>query len=567
MLGNFTILKITMRINTIFMIIIDTTIVRVSIASHFIRFRTKKRVWPKMIGHVYIICSYNILHNFIMTRALAYSRSIKESLNLISDGVDSAGGSPSILEWRLSESTITCEPIYGFLPCSTNVWGLLFLIVVYEILLSIGGQYVANGSNLFFQIIGPGVFGASLFQFLGTIPQIVLVLVSSLSGSTAAAQQRATLGMGLVAGTTVMLLTLIWGSSVILGSYDLSQSITAADNSASTVKAGYGVTTDVETSYTARIILVTLVPFLILQLEKVFRSQSGRRVVILIALIFTVFLMFAYIFYQIFRPWIQTRRFDYLMNKLYNKINKNNDTSVSAVELRVLLLGVKMDDNDLSTERDIENIMSSFDTSGDGRINQDEFIKGMTKLVSDLANQSTSQAQQASSTSTSQTVSNSWLNYFRAGFFVIVGTVMLCALAEPLIRTVVDFSQAANLSSFSVSYLAIPFAMNYGVAVQSIASARQKTQKSISLTLSALYGGVYMNNIIGLIVFLAPVYARNLTSDVSAEVLVVLLICIVMTIFISFRTTFPRWTGYLVLLLYPISLATVYVLTSVFGWS
>ncbi|KAK6133481.1 hypothetical protein DH2020_032774 [Rehmannia glutinosa] len=419
-----------------------------------------------------------------------------------------------------------------------------------------------------------------------------LFFISSISGSTAAAQQRVTLGMGLVAGTTVMLLTLIWGSSVILGSYDLSQAITTDTSGIQKISTtkGSGVITDVETSYTARIILVTLVPFLILQLEGFFSSRSGRRVIILIALIITVVLLFAYVFYQIFQPWIQTRRFEYLMNKyakdklmrlisrngrpdtpkiqeLYNKINKNKDTSVSAAELRVLLLGVKMDDDDASTDRDIENIMASFDTSGDGRINQDEFIKGMTKLVSDLSNQTgssnsqnTSQAQQASSTSTgtSQTATNSWSNYLRAAFFLIVGTVMLCALAEPLIRSVTDFAQAANLSSFCVSYLAIPFAMNYGVAVQSIASARQKTQRSISLTLSALYGGVYMNNIIGLIVFLAPVYARNLSSDVSAEVLVVLMICIVMSIFSSFRTTFPRWTGYVVLLLYPISLATVY---------
>ncbi|KAI3466717.1 hypothetical protein Pfo_023380 [Paulownia fortunei] len=544
----------------------------------------------------------------LLVSHLAYSRSIRGNLELESDGVDS-GGSPSFLEWRLSASTVTCEPIYGFLPCSTNVWGLLFLIVVYEILLSIGGQYVANGSNLFFQIIGPGVFGASLFQFLGTIPQIVLVLVSSLSGSTTAAQQRATMGMGLVAGTTVMLLTLIWGSSVVLGSYDLSQAI-ATDNSGSQTKTtlkGYGVITDVETSYTARIVLITLVPFLILQLENIFNSSSGKRVIIFIALIITIVLLFAYIFYQIFQPWIQNRRFEYLMNKyakdklmrlisrngkpdtqkiqqLFNKINKTNDASVSAAELRVLLLGVKMDDDDTSTERDVENIMASFDTSGDGRINQDEFIKGMNKLVSDQSNQTpaqitksggsnsqnTSQAQQgllASSTSTSQTTSNSWLNYFRAAFFLTVGIVMLCALAEPLIRTVIDFAQAANMSSFCVSYLAIPFAMNYGVAIQSIASARQRTQRSISLTLSALYGGVYMNNVIGLIVFLAPVYARNLSSDVSAEVMVVLMICILMSIFTSFCTTFPRWTGYLVLLLYPVSLATVYVLTSVFGWS
>lgn len=59
-----------------------------------------------------------------------------------------------------------------------------------------------------------------------------------------------------------------------------------------------------------------------------------------------------------------------------------------------------MDDDDDSTERDVENIMTFFDTSGDGRISQDEFIKGMTKLASDLSNQTSAQpAKRASSNS------------------------------------------------------------------------------------------------------------------------------------------------------------------------
>lgn len=76
-----------------------------------------------------------------------------------------------------------------------------------------------------------------------------------------------------------------------------------------------------------------------------------------------------------------------LIIRLFNKINKNNDTSVSVAELRVLLLGVKMDDDDKNTEREVEMLMASFDTSGDGLINQDEFTTGMTKLASDLTNQ------------------------------------------------------------------------------------------------------------------------------------------------------------------------------------
>lgn len=70
----------------------------------------------------------------------------------------------------------TCEPTYGFLPCSSNAWGLLFLVAVYEILLTFGGRYVGVGSDLFFQTIGPSIFGASLFQLLGTFPQIIMVL-------------------------------------------------------------------------------------------------------------------------------------------------------------------------------------------------------------------------------------------------------------------------------------------------------------------------------------------------------------------------------------------------------
>lgn len=69
-----------------------------------------------------------------------------------------------------------------------------------------------------------------------------MIEASALTGSVEAAQQRATLGMGLVAGTTVMLLTLIWGTSVILGSYDLSEEITV-DKSENKPNTPKGATT------------------------------------------------------------------------------------------------------------------------------------------------------------------------------------------------------------------------------------------------------------------------------------------------------------------------------------
>lgn len=96
-----------------------------------------------------------------------------------------------------------------------------------------------------------------------------------------------------------MLLTLVWGLSVILGSYDPSEDATTDDSESQktiTAKgAGSAVVTDVETSWTARLILVASVPFVVLELQNVFSSPSGKRVVILIALIVTVALLCAWI--------------------------------------------------------------------------------------------------------------------------------------------------------------------------------------------------------------------------------------------------------------------------------
>ncbi|GMY37677.1 sodium/calcium exchanger NCL2-like isoform X2 [Fagus crenata] len=130
----------------------------------------------------------------------------------------------SIIEIDVKATTVTCEPIYGFLPCTTTLWGQLFMIVVYEYLLSLAGKYVSSGSDLFFQMFGTGIFGASIFHILGTIPQVALVL-----GSTETIEALAKMGMGLLAGSTIMLLSLIWGSVVAFGSYDLSQTSDSSD--------------------------------------------------------------------------------------------------------------------------------------------------------------------------------------------------------------------------------------------------------------------------------------------------------------------------------------------------
>lgn len=49
--------------------------------------------------------------------------------------------------------------------------------------------------------------------------------MSGLSGSKEVAQSQVSVGMGLLAGSTTLLLTIIWGTCVIVGKCDIEGSI------------------------------------------------------------------------------------------------------------------------------------------------------------------------------------------------------------------------------------------------------------------------------------------------------------------------------------------------------
>ncbi|KAF7149595.1 hypothetical protein RHSIM_Rhsim02G0139100 [Rhododendron simsii] len=543
-------------------------------------------------------------------------------ISLTSDGAaesnsTSRSSSTAILKLKLTTTTVTCEPVYGFLPCTTELWGQLFLIVVYEYLISLGNNYVSEGSELFFNMIGPGIFGASLFHILGTIPMVVLMLVSGLNSSTTSVEEQAEMGMGFLAGSAVMLLTLVWGSCIAFGSTDFSRTFSSHNQNQKPFSfTGFGVSTDAETSYTARIMILSMVPFLMLQLPKVLNSSAGTRVTVLVSLLVTIVLLFAYCFYQVFQPWIQKRRFEYLLHKyiddkllrlfvtngnpnitfmkeLFQEVDKNKNASISPAELRVLFLGIQLEEEGEASVSKyfVDKVMEAFDTSGDARIEEAEFVNGMVKYISDAVQSSDQEpngfkffgrhaksgskeeekslvSQKKHSSKSPQSGSSKlWLNYLKASFYLILGTVITVVLGMPLIEAVADFATTVNISSFAVSYVVIPLALNYRQALSTITSARKKSQKAISLTLSEIYGAVFMNNMMGLAMFLALVYIRNLSWDVSAEVLVVLVICTAMGVFTSVCTKFPIWTSFVAFLLYPISLLLLYVLTTVFGWS
>ncbi|XP_074557342.1 sodium/calcium exchanger NCL1-like [Curcuma longa] len=514
-----------------------------------------------------------------------------------------------------------CEQTYGFLPCTTTVVGNMFLIVVYGFLMYKAATYLSSGSELLLEIMGPGIVGGLFLPILGALPDAMLILVSGLSGSKEIAQNQVSIGMGLLAGSTVMLLTILWGSCIVLGKTDLSENSTSIDSQDTHLFClfGSGVSTDIQTSYAARIMAISIIPFVLVQLPRVFNFPSGRRLAVLLSLIVAIALLVSYCVYQIFQPWIQRRRLAYakhkhvisgilrhaqmqslgrLMDKegtpnpdvlkmLFHKLDMNSDGSLSHAELRALIIGLQIDEIDLDMDDAVKKIMDDFDTSRNSTIEEHEFVVGITKWLTEarhyVGNTSSyskkfvdeyhSKTREEHNTLIDQSDevvesidTPGWIS-FKAILLLLLGTFLAAIFADPLVDAVDNFSLATSIPSFFISFIAMPLATNSSEAVSSIIFARRKKQRTSSLTFSEIYGGVTMNNTLCLAVFLALVYFRGLTWDFSAEVLIILIVCVVMGLFASFRTTFALWTCFVAFLLYPFSLVLVYLLDFVFGWS
>ncbi|XP_059661460.1 sodium/calcium exchanger NCL-like [Cornus florida] len=562
---------------------------------------------------------------FLILCDLSYGRFItgRPSSDLISDGVQDGLRGPQFLRLNRFFADESCDQTYGFLPCTTTVLGNLFLIIVYGYLMFLAATYLSSGSELLLELLGPGLVGGLLLPTLGALPDAMLILVSGISGSTETAQSQVSVGMGLLAGSTVMLLTVVWGTCVVVGKCDLDQDSIARDGKDT---KGFsltesGVSTDIWTSYAARIMAISVVPFLVVQLPQLLNSTSGRHLAILIGLIVSFSLLVSYCLYQVFQPWIQSRRLDFakhkhvksgilkhlgsrekflnddgtvnqdIVEKLFKMIDGDNDGFISDAELRALIVGIQFDNINLNQEDAVDKVMKDFDIlTRDSKVDKREFKEGIERWLEEAKCSGDSSPEGGPgaknylddyhkqtkrehyllgdhSDEATEGAGNPRWTIFKAVLLLLLGAAIAAAFADPLVDVVDNFSDATGIPSFFISFIALPMATNSSEAVSAVIFASRKKQRSASLTYSELYGAVTMNNTLCLSVFLALVYFRGLTWDFSSEVLVILIVCVVMGAVASFRTTFPLWTSLVAFAFYPFSLALVYVLDTYLGWS
>ncbi|XP_038708614.1 sodium/calcium exchanger NCL-like isoform X1 [Tripterygium wilfordii] len=548
----------------------------------------------------------------IVTTCPGQSRIIRNDTfsSLVSDGANNLE-KQTFIGYKYLISMDSCSQTYGFLPCTSTVLGNIFLIVVYGYLMFLGAKLLSNGSEILLQILGPGIIGGLVLPVLSSVPDATIILASGLSGIKEDAQNQVSVGIGLLAGSTVMLLTVLWGSCLIVGKCDLDGSVAMdLQDTRPFSLTGSGVSTDIWTSYAARIMVISIIPFLLVQLSQFLGTKSQRRIGIMISLIVSITLVLAYSLYQVLQPWIQKRKIAYakhkqvvsgvlkelkmhslgkilmdngepdvdVIKKLFRALDRNSDGNLSTAELRALIVGIQFDETVMDIDNTVEELLKEFDKSRNSLVDEDEFVYGISGWLNEAKRSTLHGHDSNHRTQTKKqqgllgdrsdedvgTFGDRKTNITKAVLMLLLGTTVAAVFADPLVDAVDNFSTASSIPSFFVSFVILPFASSSEVVSTMIFASRKKL-RTASLTYSEIYGSVTMSNILSLSVFLGLVYFRELDWNFSSEVVTILIVCIVMGMIASFRTTFPLWMCFLAFPIYPFSLLLVYVLNNVLG--
>jgi hypothetical protein len=201
---------------------------------------------------------------------------------------------------------------FGAFPNCDTLGASLFLNLVYGCGLLQAANLISDGSELLLEVLSPGLVGGLLLPILGAVPDAAVIVASGLGATKEEAQEQVSVGMGTLAGSTVMLLTVAWGGSLWVGRCDLDGftgkaiqkqcSHGLADSFANT-----GVTVDDDTTLNARIMIFSCLTFVAPQAAALAgRGADGLADLIGAAVAFAG--LAAYCAFQVVHPELQKRK-------------------------------------------------------------------------------------------------------------------------------------------------------------------------------------------------------------------------------------------------------------------
>jgi len=298
-----------------------------------------------------------------------------------------AGGDMAALPVHTTPAPISqgCEETYGIFPCSETLGGSIILCMVYGQMLLIGADLIGDGSELLLEVMSPGLIGGLVLPILGALPDAAMIVVSGLGGTVDEAQEQVAVGMGTLAGSTVMLLSIAWGGSLIVGRCDLQggrakdKTLTKGWQPGGKLRLNWhtfcdaftetGVTTDAATRHNAYIMFATSFLYLFPQIPAFLGHVHDPQAALFggIACFITLAL---YCTYQVVAPELQERQMKAARSKLLRRLTLNSAHALASAAGSVLL-----DANANIRDEALHALFKRFDEDNSGTSDRNELRK------------------------------------------------------------------------------------------------------------------------------------------------------------------------------------------------
>jgi len=171
-------------------------------------------------------------------------------------------------------------------PADVGTTGLLWLFLSYGYALYYAADLIGEGSELLLLVPSmAGLVGGVVLPLLGAVPDGAIILFSGL-GSIEVAQEQISVGIGALAGSTIMLLTIPWALSIYSGRVDIvdgnpmykkNPKLTPGLSFSKTLTET-GVSLSKEIRHGGIIMALTTIPYFIIQIPALFLRGSNREI-------------------------------------------------------------------------------------------------------------------------------------------------------------------------------------------------------------------------------------------------------------------------------------------------
>lgn len=539
-----------------------------------------------------------------------------------------------------------------------GVTGLTWLFLTYGYVLYQASNLISEGSDLLLLVPSlAGLVGGVVLPLLGAVPDGAIMLFSGL-GDIETAQANLSVGVGALAGSSIMLLTISLALSVFAGRVDYGGEDNMPnyfgkpklDERKSFTRAlvTTGVAIGPEVNNGAKIMMLTTISYLIIQIPASQLTEGGWREVgkeekyyalagLLVCLIaFVSYLVLQYkmasggqnfdkmvfemkksieegtislraCLFEFFEARSQAlssrtlvldgeseeqallvKKFDHkafpLMKSLlqtpFNRYDSDRNGTLDKSEIKAVFLDLNEKRNDDFVDEMLEN----FDRNRDGRFSFDEFaVAAFATLkrefeageftrgyhVEEAHLNHSRDADDDEEEEEEEEIPDEFLDLSpneqqaaikkRAFTMLFVGTTLVVLFSDPMVDVIGEIATRINVSSFYVSFALVPLASNASEVIASQFYAKKKTSKTITVSLSALEGAAAMNNTFGLAIFLGLIYFRGLAWEFTAETITIVGVQLIVGISLL-STKMSYLTGYMILSLFPLSIALVAIL-------